>query len=63
MYSKPAFAPTGDAEVHDFIDGAVFGTLISRSFDALVISHLKNGVISIYQYRSGKKTLVDAVGI
>ncbi|SOE95885.1 negative transcriptional regulator, PaiB family [Burkholderia sp. D7] len=40
MYSKPAFAPTGDAEVHDFIDGAVFGTLISRSPDALVISHL-----------------------
>ena len=40
MYSKPAFAPANTHEVHDFIDRTVFGTLVTKSPDSLVISHL-----------------------
>ncbi len=40
MYSKAVFAPGGADEVHELIRRTVFGTLITKSPDSLVISHL-----------------------
>jgi transcriptional regulator len=40
MYTKPVFDPAGTQEVHTFIERTVFGTLVTKSPDSLVISHL-----------------------
>lgn len=40
MYSKSVFAAADKREIHDFIDRTVFGTLVTKSPDSLVISHL-----------------------
>jgi transcriptional regulator len=40
MYSKPAFDPADTGEVHTFIERTVFGTLVTKSPDSLVVSHL-----------------------
>jgi transcriptional regulator len=56
MYSKPVFSPVGDDEVHDLIDRTTFGTLITRSPESLVISHL---IFMVDRTRGPHGTLVS----
>ena len=56
MYSKPVFAPADTHEVYDFIDRTVFGTLVTKSPDSLVISHL---IFMLDRSRGAHGTLVS----
>jgi transcriptional regulator len=56
MYSKPVFAPADTLEVYDFIDRTVFGTLVTKSPDSLVISHL---IFMLDRTRGAHGTLVS----